>query len=66
MGEIEINCHEYFGEELNSSNLIEVKAVLIDTDKEYLSVLHGEDCEFFVKLEDVKYVIAKGVEITYA
>src|SRR5699024_5728965 len=47
-------------------NIIEVKAVLIDTDNEHLSVLYGEDCEYFMKLEDVKCVTTKGVEITYA
>lgn len=66
MGEIEIHYHEYFGEDPVRSNLSEVKVVLIDTDNDHLSVLFGEDCEYFVKLEDVKCVTAKGVEITYA
>jgi len=66
MGEIEIHYHEYFGADSDKSNIYEVKAVLIDTDNEHLSVLYGEDCEYFVKLEDVKCVTAKGVEITYA
>ena len=66
MGEIEVHYQEYFGEDSIRINIIEVKAVLIDTDNEHLSVLYGEDCEYFVKLEDVKCVNAKGVEITYA
>lgn len=66
MGEIEVYYQEYFGEDSIRSNIIEVKAVLIDTDNEHLSVLYGEDCEYFMKLEDVKCVTTKGVEITYA
>lgn len=46
--------------------ITDVKAVLIDTDYDYLHVYSGEDSEFFVRLIDVRNVQTEGVVITYA